>query len=222
MARVIKASEVGSAGICLYERGPIEGFEYGSADGNGRDGPFLEVLDPEQIARAAYEQAFQQGLEAGRAAFVESLSGLNDALAKAVEQVAVARNAFLASLEPQVVKLACSVAARILHREARTDPELIQRTARAALENITDREKVLIRLHPHDQTALQSQEVSLLSGVSGAGLVQIIPDASVAAGGCVVETEFVHVDARLDAQIERILQSLLEGAGDSTQSGSND
>jgi len=39
---------------------------------------------------------------------------------------------------------------------------------------------------------------------------ELIPDESIAPGGCTVETPAMYVDAQLDAQIERILDQLSE------------
>ncbi len=67
-----------------------------------------------------------------------------------------------------------------------------------------------IHLNPADYEALQEQGITLLDEFDGVGHIEITPDESVPAGGCSVETNTVHVDARIDSQLAKILEALTE------------
>ncbi|MDQ1258019.1 MAG: flagellar assembly protein FliH, partial [Candidatus Hydrogenedentes bacterium] len=124
-----------------------------------------------------------------------------------------------ASLEPEVVKLVRQIAEALIHREVQTDPELIHRTVRKALSAILDRERLVVRVNPVDLEALRSNKVALLDEFDGVEVLDVEADPSIAPGGCVVDSELMHVDARIKTQLKRVLAALADpsaeiGAGE--------
>lgn len=166
--------------------------------------------EAEQKTQEAYGEGMHRGLEAGEAQFQESVAEAAEMLERAAAAMQEAHEAFLKSLEPQVVALATAIAERILRREARLDPELVHTSARKALEHLTDRERLTIHVNPEDLEALRAQKVALLENFDGVREINIQPDPSISPGGCVVESELMQVDARLESQFEEILRVLEE------------
>jgi flagellar assembly protein FliH len=121
-----------------------------------------------------------------------------------------ARDAFLESLEPQVVELVTLIAERILRRECATDRDLILRTVRRALEVISDRQRLTVRLNPDDAAALRAHEIRLLEEFPGLQPLLIEPDAAITPGGCTVESATAHVDARLETLLAGVIDALLD------------
>ena len=166
------------------------------------------VQRAERIYQEAYAAGHEAGMEAGLAHFHELAGEAHKSLVSASEALQQAHTAFLESLEPQVVELAKTVAARILRREARTDTELVRSTVRAALENLVERKHAIVRLNPADIQNLTERGVSLDDSFQSFERVEITPDETVPHGGCTIETKTVNVDARLDTQLLRIFDAL--------------
>ncbi|MCX5757472.1 MAG: FliH/SctL family protein [Candidatus Hydrogenedentes bacterium] len=120
------------------------------------------------------------------------------------------REAFLESLEPQVVELAILIAERVLQREVAGDREAIRRTARRALEHVVDAAGVTVCVNPADLEALRAEKVRLLETFEGIRQLTIRADARVSPGGCTVDTESVHIDAGVESQFARIVDALRE------------
>jgi len=131
--------------------------------------------------------------------------------------VAQQRRELLAELQPYVVRIAVEVARRIVGRELTTDPGLVTRTVEAALEQMMAASQITVRVHPLDAQVLRATLSEIVRAPDQAEALEIVPDGSIEAGGCVVESDRGIVDARLRTQFEemqtRLLQELDEGGG---------
>lgn len=225
MARVLKLTDPETSAIAPYEHGVLEtSLPHGpSVD------PEHEVIEEsfsvederaailtraraeaEEKVKAAYEEGLQRGLEAGRAEFLASAGEATDALRSAAASMAEARQIFLDSTESDILRLSGAIAEKILQREARHDFEIVRTAVREALNHITDRERLIFRVNPDDLKALEKEGVSLLDGLTGLERAEIVADAAIGSGGCVVESEKLVVDAQLKTQLDRIVHKILE------------
>ncbi|HNR30101.1 MAG TPA: FliH/SctL family protein [Candidatus Hydrogenedentes bacterium] len=166
--------------------------------------------EAESKVREAFAEGRRRGFEAGHREFLESVAGATDTLAAAAQAIRLAHDEFLASLEPQVLHLVRRIAERVLGREIRTDPDLVARTARRALQCVSDRARVTVLVHPTDLDTMRTQEVSVLEEFKSVGELVIEADENVTRGGCVVETETLHVDARLEHLLEKVFEELAD------------
>lgn len=218
MPKLIKASEADSGEYASFQRDALEPTITTTAHE-------VPVLDPreereailaearalaEQRVREAYAEGLRRGEAAGREQFEQSLAECREALAAASAAVTAAHEEFLDSLEPQVVRLAQAIASHLVQREVQCDNELTLRTARRAIESLAERKRLVVRFHPKDLEAMRHHRVTLLDEFEGIEGLELIADDTVGPGGCVAESETLHADARLDVQIERVLQNLLE------------
>jgi flagellar assembly protein FliH len=169
--------------------------------------------EAEHKVREAYAEGMHKGFEAGKAQFDESVAQAGDALRAAAEAVHEARQAFIDSLAPQVLELAAAIAARILQREAAIDQDLVLRTVERTLEHLTNHEHVTVRLNPADLEAVKSRRVQLLENIDGVSKLTVVADGSITPGGCVAASNLMEADARIESQLEAILNALRDVDG---------
>lgn len=184
-----------------------------------------EYFDPEEIRQAvlaeakaeaeakvkeAYAEGLRRGEEAGRAEFEATIAHAAEALEAAAEEMKAARDAFLESLEPQVVALSTLIAERVLHRELQSDPNLVQHSVRRALEVIADRQTLHVLVHPDDLEAMRAHQADLLESFPGIGELTLDADESVTPGGCVVESKEVQADMTLETLLASVLNAMRE------------
>ncbi|MBX7257132.1 MAG: hypothetical protein K1Y02_12285 [Candidatus Hydrogenedentes bacterium] len=220
MARIIKSTEPEANAFERYERNVLQET---APSAFAEDSESEPVVTPEMTAaaiiqqaneeadsirQAAYEEGVQQGLAAASVQFQESVAGVLDALQAISGDLRQTRESFLDSLETQVIQLVGAITHRILAREAHIDLEVVRNTVRAALEHLVNRERVTIRLNPRDFAAMREQSIDLGAHLDGLTDLVISPDERVAPGGCMLETETMSVDARLDEQLRRILDAM--------------
>lgn len=215
MSKVFKPfSEGPPRNLAEYERGVLEDLDAGASE--EEDVITREMIieearrEAEEKVREAYAEGLRRGTAAGEARFRESVAEAAEALKTAAEAMRESRDRFLDSLEPQVVDLALAIAERVLARESLTDRELVRSTARRALTELSSRESVVVRVNPVDLEVMRNHKVNLLEEFGEIQSLIVQADESIGPGGCLVETDQMQVDARLDAQLKTIMDALHE------------
>lgn len=138
-------------------------------------------------------QARHEALVAEHAALNErrqQLVAANDALARDAETV---RERVLAESVPEMVRLACAVATRVVGGELLTDPAIVVGWVREAVAALGDREAVTVSVAPDIAASIPSEEWSDALGSDRSPAV----DASLAPGAISVRSgaSTVHVSA---------------------------
>lgn len=162
--------------------------------------------DEAAIERDAFTKGYAQGERAGAEAAASRADAMLRRLAQTLDELQVLRAELIRRTEREVVELSLAIARKILHREVALDHELLLAMARVALDRLADVATASIRLHPDDYAATVQARGS--TAVTSHG-VQIVSDASVRRGGCVVHSEFGSVDVGISAQIDELTQALL-------------
>jgi len=157
-----------------------------------------EVRVKEEQARAL---GMREGEAQARAKFERQLAAEREALAKALGDFGHEREGYFCRVEGEVVKLAVGIARKILHREVQVDPLLLAGVVRVALEKIAAGTSVRLRVHPdhvyawHDFFANQQERRPA---------PELLGDASLGMGQCVLETALGTTELTLEAQLAEI------------------
>lgn len=174
-----------------------------------------QVLDEasreaERLYEQAREAGYQRGLEEGKTAFTRKVEGVLEMYNRLVEELRRKREDFLDSLEPQVLALAKLIAQRVIDREVTLDDRLIARTVRRALAEVSDRQKIRVTVNPADLAVTRELVPELRLELPGIETIEVEASEQVSRGGCVVESELMRVDARLETLLTRVLEALSE------------
>ncbi len=166
----------------------------------------------EAIRRTAEDEGRQaaqrQADSRASAGLSEQLNTLLPALHQAVEQIEQARAGLLAHWQRQAVGLSCKIASRVVRRELASQPDISVDLVSEALELVTAQAGVRVLLCPADMASLRPHVTRVAAELSRLGTVEIVADAKVTAGGCIVETRYGTIDQRVEAQLARIEEEL--------------
>lgn len=167
--------------------------------------PKTQEPAPEEVLARQLEAARREGVEKGKQlAAAESAAWRQQRaadLASAVEAFRAGRDAYLAQVEKEVVRLALAIAERILHRESQLDPLLLSGAVRAALAQLAETTEVRLRV-PADQRELWTDVVRLMPGLRLRP--QVLADADLPGGAVRIESILGTVDLSVQAQLEEI------------------
>jgi flagellar assembly protein FliH len=151
------------------------------------------------------EQARALGIREGEAQagarFERELAAERQAIAKTLQDFAREREGYFCRVEAEVVKLAVGIARKILHREVQVDPLLLAGVVRVALEKMAAGTRARLRVHPdhvyawHDFFANQQDHRPA---------PELLGDATLGMGHCVLETALGTTDLTLEAQLAEI------------------
>lgn len=191
-----------------YDEQPIEAIE---------EEPAPPPIDIEQLEKDAFERGFAEGRDEGleeglktgeenAAARIEEMAGhYTDALA----EVAALKDTLRAQVEEEVVRLALAVAKKIVHREIHVDPTIIHALVRVALERVSGKSAVVVRLSPTDYKYLTDKHKDM-SQTEGRE-IRFESDNSLMQGDCMIQTEAGDIDARLEEEFNEVESSFFEG-----------
>jgi flagellar assembly protein FliH len=186
----------------------------------------LEACFTERLAeetRRALEAGREQGRQAEREAQSVAQRQADEVRrrqsAELILRFQQERDRYLQAIEPEVVRLALAVAARILRREAQMDPLLLTGAVRVALGQLAGSTAVKLLVPPDDLTLWQDA-IALLPHLQTRPTVQAVEDMRL--GDCRIETEMGTVDLGIRAQLAEIERGFFDRASGmraSTESG---
>jgi flagellar assembly protein FliH len=170
------------------------------------------IAEAELLRDRAVEEGYAHGLAAGHE---DARAQMADGLA-AVEALVRALASELESLPDALAAetgaIAMEVAARVVRAELTVHPERVLDVVRAAIRRATDRERLLVHVNPADLALVREEGEGMVTRIGGIGRLDVVDDPRIPRGGCIVETSGGDVDARLQSQMARMMESLAAGA----------
>jgi flagellar assembly protein FliH len=154
----------------------------------------IAASETEQKLRAEYEQK----LRAARAT-----------IADAVTKFENERDNYYAKVEAEIVQLALSIAAKILHRESQVDPMLVAALVRLAMDKMREDSSVTIRVGAGKGESWK-QYFAETTRVSH---VEVVEDPKLHDQDCQVETELGTADFSLEKQLKEVEQGFFDLLG---------
>lgn len=142
-------------------------------------------------AETRRREGYEEGLNEGK---FEVSAQLFESVTASVEQ--------LARMEASLVDVVLRSVRTILGSFDRE--ELVAQVVGHALRLVRDEKKVLLRVASEDAAAVENRLADLVRRYPGMGRVDVMADASLTPGGCVMETDIGVVDATLDRQLQII------------------
>ena len=227
-ARLIKARGTQAASLLLnFDDRARQRDEAASQIQEQKNLIIAEALhEADEIRRAAYAEGLAAGRqealanssafvaaqadEMARAEIATRLAGILPALETVIDRLAADRDRWTASWEASAVTLACAVAEKIIHRELAQRPELRVSLVGEALQLAAGQTRVRIRVSAGDAPLMKQAAQNSLLKQPGVASFEIFVDDSIDSGGCIVETQHGVIDARLDSQLQRIIDELVE------------
>jgi flagellar assembly protein FliH len=152
----------------------------------------------ERVDRLATERLAQQ------------LETVLPAVRQLAEQLVREQERWIARWEHDAVRLAVAIAEKLLHRTLAADPSAADAIIAETLRVAAGTPVVKVRMSPLDVERLGANVERLNATVGRLGEAQIVADANISPGGCLIETQHGHIDGRLDTMLERIASELCD------------
>ena len=168
----------------------------------------VELSEAELAARIRHEkeQTVRELESLIRRDYEEKLIVAQSSIAKALKAFDEQQDDYFTRVEAEVVQLALSIAARILHREAQVDPMLVAALVRVAIERMKDGASVTVRVGP----ARVASWKSYFAGNSQLSHVEVVTDENLGEWDCTLETELGSAAFGLDRQLKEIEQGFFD------------
>ena len=179
-----------------YDEGKKVGYDEGHSQG---------YADGEMQAMVDYAEKVQREAEIQLGAKLETLL---PALTLVIERLDLAKQSFLQHWEQNAVKVVQAIAEKVISRQLSEMADIPIRLLREALELGTGSTSVRIRLNKEDYEALKPQIDLVIREMTRSIQTEVIVDATVSPGGCILETPQGTIDNRIESRLARIEQEL--------------
>jgi flagellar assembly protein FliH len=136
----------------------------------------------------------------------EKLEGQAAKIRYALELFQEERKGYFSRVESELVRLALSIAAKILHREAQVDPLLVAALVRVAVDKLHDGSSVSLRISP---TKVEKWREYLANPLNGS-VISIVEDTRLGPEDCILETDLGSANFSIDAQLKEVEQGFFD------------
>ena len=153
-----------------------------------------------------YEQGSAEGYEKGKA----EVERLIERMHKVLEAVMQRREEILQDTESQIVELVILMARKVIKILSENQKNVIMANTVAALRKVKTRGNVTLRVNIEDVKLTTAHADEFIQHVENVQGITVQEDSSVEKGGCIVETDFGAIDARISSQLTELENKILE------------
>ncbi|MGQ9747046.1 MAG: FliH/SctL family protein [Candidatus Caldatribacteriaceae bacterium] len=169
--------------------------------------------EAEAIRKRAFEKGWQDGFVVGqREAEKEAQKVLEEKITlweRWFAAIRESRKEILMNLEEPILEFSFTLARKIIGKMMEREP-FVEDIVRRALQKLSNRERVLLRVHQNDYVRVKEMKEELLRTIDGLGYLEIQEDPRVEEGGCIVETVFGSIDAQVDTQLSNLREEVFK------------
>lgn len=163
---------------------------------------FKETQDSvAEITRQAYQE--------GQLAAQQEASQLLLTAQGIYHEILAWRGDILAQSEAVVFDLLMQISRKLFGEGMELEDKLLKDTFEEALAHAKPLGDLRIHVHPQDVEILGPHWPDLQAGMRGQKL-ELVPDDSIRRGGCLIEGQSGSVDARVETQLDRVEEALVE------------
>lgn len=162
----------------------------------------------ETIRAQAQEEGYQQGLQEGRQQAQEELKGLRQQIEDEKKALQESYQRQVEELEPKLVDVIADVFEQVFHVQFDDKKDILIYLIQNTILGIEDAKEFRVKVSVEDFSFLEEHlnEIRQKAGQS-IGL-ELMPDAGMKAGECVIETDSGVFECGIDIQLENLIKAL--------------
>ena len=164
----------------------------------------------DKIVSEARNEGFEQGHQEGYEKGAAEVDRLIERMHKILEAVMQRREEILQDTETQIVELVILMARKVIKILSENQKNVIMANTVAALRKVKTRGNVTLRVNIEDVKLTTAHADEFIQHVENVQGITVQEDSSVEKGGCIVETDFGAIDARISSQLTELENKILE------------
>jgi flagellar assembly protein FliH len=159
-------------------------------------------------AKKGREDGREEGYKEGVAEAERLVGRLHVILDRAMDK----RAEILAETETQVIELVLLVAKKVVKVISENQKSVVVQNIQQALRKLKTKSDVIVRVNLADLQLATEHVKDFVQMTENAKKLQIVEDSTVDRGGCVIETDFGEIDARIASQLNELEEKILDVA----------
>jgi flagellar assembly protein FliH len=166
------------------------------------------TLDTER--NSAKEEGKKEGKEEGYAEGKAEVDRLIERTQVALERAQDKRGEILNDTEKEIINLVLLISRKVIKVLSENQRDIIISNVIEALRKVKAKGNVIIRVNLADLQLATEHKQDFIRLMEGVKSVQVVEDSSVDSGGCIIETDFGEIDARIASQLAELENKILE------------
>lgn len=173
-----------------------------------------KVRDAEDRVSTIEDGAQKEGFEAGRVDGWEEGNAESKRLAEQLHRIINAtiekRNEIIDESETQLINLVLQISKKVVKVISENQKNVVINNCIQALRKLKSRGDVVIRVNLEDVKMTSDHINDFMRMVENVRTITVMEDTSVDKGGCIIETDFGQIDARISNQFKEIEEKILD------------
>jgi flagellar assembly protein FliH len=171
------------------------------------DEALLRIQDVESEARhKGSEDGYREGYQTGQ----EEVERLVARVHVIIDKIIAKRQEIIEGAETQIVQLVLLVAKKVVKVISENQRNVVINNVLQGLRKLKSRGDVIVRVNLEDLKVSSDHVKEFLSLVENVKSITVMEDSTVDMGGCIIETDFGEIDARIASQFNEIEEKILE------------
>ena len=167
-------------------------------------------VEQDSLKKSGYSEGLNKGREEGFAAGQGEVERLIERTHKILEGVMARREEILSETEQQIVELVILMTRKVVKIISENQKSVVMANILQALKKVKGRGDVTIRVNLADVKLTSEHTQDFIKQVENIQGITVLEDSSVEKGGCIVETDFGAIDARIQSQLSELESAILE------------
>ena len=160
--------------------------------------------------KEALDKGREEGREAGYAEGKAEVDRLIERTQVMLERAQAKRGEILSETEKQIIDLVLLIARKVIKVLSENQRNVIISNVVQALRKVKAKGDVIIRVNMADLQLATEHKQDFIQQMEGVNSIQVVEDSSVDSGGCIIETDFGEIDARIASQLAEMESKILE------------
>lgn len=153
-----------------------------------------------------YEAGREEGFQSGSAEVARLIDRIHTVLNKSIEK----RGEIIEEAESQLIDLVLQISRKVIKVVSENQKNVVINNVVQALRKMKSRGDVAIKVNLADLEITTEHTQDFLRMVENVKSITVLEDSSVDRGGCLIETDFGQIDARISSQLKEIEEKILD------------
>lgn len=162
----------------------------------------------ETAEKEARDKGYAEGFQKGELDAREEFKPVLETAENIIQELSAFRKKMYPKVEREMIEMVTSLVKKVIHFELSTKEDSVQEMIRLAVQAVLDKETMTIKINPADKEHAENFRPELQHLFGEIKNISFESNTGIERGGCIIETNFGTVDARMDQlgdQIDKIL-----------------
>ena len=164
----------------------------------------------EDERKEAVEKGREEGRTEGYTEGKAEVDRLIDRTQTVLERAQDKRGEILTETEREIVDLVLLISRKVVKVISENQRDIVVSNVLEALRKVRDRGNIIIRVNLADVKLATDNKKDFIAALEGVQSIQVMEDTSIDSGGCIIETDFGEIDARISSQLAELEAKILE------------